>query len=161
MRVRGNNANTKMEAAHVKAWAALYCKEAYFMRNELWRIRISVLWIADVVALAATIALAIFEPEYLEGILSGNLDGMQITVGVTLLASFFWIVPPLMMFFSLVFTKSVLRWLNIIFSLLLGLLNLVDFFGRISLFEALGIARTMMIALMVTIPFLISWHGWK
>jgi hypothetical protein len=161
MKVRGNNTNTEKEAAHVKAWAALCWKEANFMKNEMWRIRISILWIADVVALAATFALAMFEPEYLEGILSGNLEGIQITVAVTLLASFFWLVPILMMYFSLVLSKSVLRWFNIIFGLLLGILNLVDFFGQITSFEASGVARTMMIALMVIIPLLIAWHGWK
>jgi len=123
--------------------------------------RISVLWIADVVALAAAFVIAIFESGYLEGILSGNLEGMEITVGVTLLALFFWLVPLIMMFFSLVLGKSVVRWLNIIFGLLLGLLNLVDFIGQISSFEASGVARTIMIALMVIIPFLIAWHGWK
>ena len=131
------------------------------MKNEMWRIRISVLWIADVVALAAAFVFASFEPGYLEGILSGNLEGMQITVGVILLASFFWLVPLFMMYVSLVLSRSVLRWLNIIFGLLFGLLNLVDFFGQITSFDALGAARTMMIALMAIIPFLIAWHGWK
>ena len=142
-------------------WAALFLKEVNFMENEMWRIRISVLWIADVVALAAAFVFAIFEPEYLNGILSGNLDGMEITVGVLLLASFFWLVPLLMMYLSLVLSKSMIRWLNIIFGILLGILNLVDFFGQISSFDPLGVARTMMITLMVIIPFMIAWHGWK
>ena len=62
------------------------------MKENMWRIRISVLQIADVIALAAAFVLATFEPGYLDGILSGNLEEMEITAGVMLLASFFWLV---------------------------------------------------------------------
>lgn len=41
------------------------------MKDHMWRVRISVLWIADVAALAAAFTLAMFEPGYLEEIISG------------------------------------------------------------------------------------------
>ena len=131
------------------------------MNDIIWRIRITVLWIADVVALAAAFVLATFEPGYLDGILSGNLDGLEITAGVILLASFFWLVPLFMMNLSLVLGRSVLRWLNFILGIILGLMNLYDFFGQVSSIEAIGIARAIMVALMAIIPFMIAWYSWK
>ena len=131
------------------------------MNDNNWRIRISVLWIADVIALAAAFVLAIFEPGYLDEISSGRLDGMEINTGVVLLASLFWLVPLFMMYLSLVLGRSAARWLNIIFGLILGLLNLFDFFGQVTSMEAVGIARTIMIALMAVIPFMIVWYSWK
>ena len=131
------------------------------MKDHMWRIRIMVLWIADVVALAAAFTLAMLEPGYLEGILSGNLEGMEISARVTLLAAFFWLVPLFMMYLSLVLGLSAARWLNIILGLLLSVLNLFDFIGQVSSMEAIGIARAIMVALMAIIPLMIAWHGWK
>ena len=131
------------------------------MKNNMWRIRITVLWIADIVALAAAFILATLEPGYLDGILSGKLEGMEISPGVTLLASFFWLIPLFMMYFSLVLGFSLARWLNIIFGSILGFLNLFDFIGQANSMEAVGIARVIMVALMAVIPFMITWHGWK
>lgn len=131
------------------------------MRFNLWRLRISVLWIADAVALTAAFILAMFEPSFLDEILSGKLEGMEINAEVLLLASFFWLVPLLMMYLTLVLNRSVLRWINIILGLILGLMNLYDFIGQVSSLEPVGVARTIMIALMAIIPFMITWHGWK
>ena len=131
------------------------------MNTNMWRIRISVLWIADAIALAAAFVLATFEPGYLNGLLSNNLEGMEISVGVLLLASFFWLIPILMMYLSLVLGRAVTRWLNIILGIILGVMNLVDFIGQISSLEVLGIARAVMVALMAVVPLLIAWHGWK
>jgi hypothetical protein len=131
------------------------------MMEYKWRIRISVLWIADAVALTAAFILGMFEPGFLDEILSGKLEGMEITMGVLLLAAFFWLVPLFMMYLSLVLGRSVLRWLNIILGLILGLMNLYDFTGQVSTVEPVGIARAIMIGLMAVIPFMIAWHGWK
>ena len=131
------------------------------MKDNMWRIQISVLWIADVVALAAAFILAMFESDYLNGLISGQLEGMDISIAVLLMASFFWIVPLFMMYLSLVLPRSIARWLNIIFGLILGLLNLFDLFNQISSMQILGIARTIMIALMAVVPLLIAWHAWK
>jgi hypothetical protein len=86
---------------------------------------------------------------------------MEITVGVLLLAALFWLIPLFMMYLSLVLGRSVLRWLNIILGLFLGLMNLYDFIGQVSPVEPVGIARAIMIALMAIIPLMIAWHGWK
>ena len=131
------------------------------MNDYKWRVRVSVLWIVDVVALAAAFTLAMFEPGILDDILSGKLEGMEINVGVMLLAAFFWLVPMIMMYLSLVLGRSAARWLNIILGLILGLLNLFDFINAVPSIEPLGIARTIMIAIMVIVPLLIAWHGWK
>ena len=131
------------------------------MKENLCRIRISVLWIADAVALTAAFILAMFEPGFLDEILSGKLEGMEINTGVLLLASFFWLVPLLMMYLTLVLNRSVLRWLNVILGLILGLMNLYDFIGQVSSVEAVGLARAIMVALMVIIPFMITWYGWR
>jgi hypothetical protein len=131
------------------------------MNDTMWRIRIAVLWIADVVALAAAFALATFEPGYLDEILSGKLEGMTINTGVMLLASFFWLVPLLMMYLSLVLGPAVTKWLSIILGLILGLMNLFDFTSQLATLEGVGIPRAIMVGLMAIIPFLIAWHGWK
>jgi cellulose synthase/poly-beta-1,6-N-acetylglucosamine synthase-like glycosyltransferase len=131
------------------------------MTDNMWRIRVAVLWIADAIAVTATFILALYEPGFLDEILLGRLEGMDINMGVLLLAAFFWLVPLFMMYFSLVLKRSALRWLNIVFGLLLGLMNLYDFIGQVTALEAVGMARAIMVALMAVIPFMIAWHGWK
>ena len=79
------------------------------MKDSMWRIRISVLWIADVVALTVAFTLATFGPGYLEEVLSGKLEGMEINMGVMLLASFFWLVPLLMMYLTLVLRQPLIK----------------------------------------------------
>ena len=131
------------------------------MKDNMWRIQVAVLWIADAIAVTATFMLALYEPGFINEIISGRLEGMEINVGVMLLASFFWLVPLFMMYLSLVLGRSVLRWLNIILGLILGLMNLYDFIGQVSSMEAVGSARSIMVALMAIIPFIIAWYGWK
>jgi hypothetical protein len=52
----------------------------------------------------------------------------------------------LMMYLTLVLGRSLLRWLNIILGLFLGLLKLYDFIGAVSSIEPIGIPRAIMIA---------------
>ena len=127
----------------------------------MWRVRISVLWIADVVALAAAFTLVLFEPGHLDELINGRVEGMEINLGVLLLTSFFWLVPLLMMYFSLVLNIKVLRRLNIILGIILALMNLFDFLSQLPTLGAIGVARAIFIALMAIIPAMIAWQNWK
>jgi len=131
------------------------------MQANMWRIRISILWIADVVALAAAYTLALLEPGFLDELLSGRLEGMGVTAGVGLIAAYFWIVPICMMYATLVLGKKSAKVWNLVLALVALLLNLVDFFSRFTSYEPEGIARTIMIGLMWIIPLIIVWHVWK
>ena len=131
------------------------------MNDQNWRYRISVLWIADVAALAAAFVLALLEPGYIQGILNGNLEAMEIDAGVTLLAAFFWLVPILLMVLSLMMAQPVVKWLSVIFGVILGLMNIFDFINQFANFDPVGLGRAIMVLLMAIFPFMIAWFGWK
>lgn len=131
------------------------------MKELQWRVRIATLWLIDAIAVSAAFALAFLEPGYLSEILSGMMEGMEINAGVLILAAVFWLIPLIMAYLSIVLKPPGIKWIIIVFGLILGLLNLFDFFGQLTSSEAIGIARALMIALMAIVPFLIAWHGWK
>jgi len=132
------------------------------MKDQFWRIRISVLWIADAVAITALFLLSMFRPGAIDEIMTGKLSGVAINASTMLLTSFLWIVPLLMMVLSLFLGRSVARGLNITFGLILGLISPIDFIDTlVSSFEAVLIAGAILQALAIAFQCLIVWHAWK
>ena len=131
------------------------------MKELTWRLRVSVLWVIDAVAVSAAFAVAFLEPGFLEEIQAGSLEGVEITGGTLVLAAIFWLVPLVMAYLSLVLGRSASRWTAIVLGVILALLNLFDLIGQLGEVGAFGVGRVLLIALMAVVPALIAWHGWK
>ena len=76
------------------------------MRELIWRIRVSVLWVVDAVAVSAAFTIAFLEPGFMEEIQSGKFEGVELTAGILVFAALFWLVPLTMAYLSLVLGRS-------------------------------------------------------
>ena len=131
------------------------------MNDLFWGIRISVLWIANAIAITAALLFALFEPGFIDDLRYGKLYGGTYNAGYLLYVASFWIVPLLMMYLSLVLRRSVIKWLNIILGLLLALVYLLYLIGQVPSFKVTWMASGILSALLVIISLMIAWHGWK
>ena len=130
------------------------------MEETNWRIRISILWLIDAISVSATFILSMLEPGTIDGILAGQLEGMDIDAGVLGLASVFWLAPLLMAYLTMAVRQNWARLFNIVLGLLLGIANTVDFISGISSGDMISYPRSLMVALMAVVPLLVAWHAW-
>jgi hypothetical protein len=82
--------------------------------------------------------MATFEPGYLNEFLSGRVEGVEINPGITLIGAFFWLVPMLMMYLSLILNPKWTRRLSITLGIILDLMNLYDLFGHVTTLTKAG-----------------------
>ena len=130
------------------------------MEETNWRIRISILWLIDAISVSATFILSMLEPGTIDGILAGQLEGMDIDAGVLGLASVFWLAPLLMAYLTMAVRQNWARLFNIVLGLLLGIANTVDFTSGISSGDMISYPRSLMVALIAVVPLLVVWHAW-
>jgi len=121
---------------------------------EDWKIKISVLWIIMTLAALGMTILHLMEPGVLEGIMAGEVLGMQITPEILLIAAIERLVPLVMAFLSLTLKDSINRWANIIVGIVYTALNLISMIGA----SAQGI---LMWASAAVATVLIVWYAWK
>jgi len=104
-------------------------------------------------ALVMTI-LMLMEPGVLEGIMEGEVLGMQITPEILLVAAIERLVPLVMAFLSLTLKDSINRWANIIVGIVYTVLNLVSAIGASPQGILMWVSATLA-------TVLINWYAWK
>jgi positive regulator of sigma E activity len=128
---------------------------------EDWKIKISVLWlIGELVAIAGNL-LELYETGLIEGLIAGELAGMQITPELMLLNAILFLIAPLMAFLSLTSKDSFNRWANIIVGIVLagfGFLTLFEYLAQQSAFLA---SQLLIEIAWIVITALIVWYAWK
>ncbi|MFC1787308.1 DUF6326 family protein [Halobacteriota archaeon] len=77
------------------------------------RVRLSVLWIFVMFNYLYCDILGLFDPVVLKGLMTGSVDGLQLTQGFLLGASILMEIPIAMVVFSLVLKYKVNRFANI------------------------------------------------
>jgi len=119
------------------------------------KVRIAVLWLFMAVAMSAHGVLSVFEPGVIEQITSGE---MQISAGMFLFMSLFWLVPLVMAFLSVTLRDLANRWGNIILGIVFAVLNifhLTEHFAHPSVHQLLIVCSTIVVAV------LIFWYALK
>ena len=119
------------------------------------KIRIAVLWLFMAVAMSAHGVLSVFEPGVIEQITSGE---MQISAGMFLFMSLFWLVPLIMAFLSVTLKDVANRWANIILGIVFAVLNifhLTEHFAHPLVHQLLIVCSTIVVAV------LIFWYALK
>jgi len=129
----------------------------YYTGGEIledWKIKIAVLWMYVTFAALLTTILYFMEPGVLEGIMAGEILGMQIAPEVLLIAAIERLGPMVMAFLTLTLPDSPNRWANII----LGIV-----YTALSIISMIGYSPQMMLmwgsAAVATV--LIVWYAWK
>ena len=125
------------------------------------KIKISVLWlIGELVAIAGNL-LELYETGFIEGLIAGELAGMQITPELMLLNAILFLIAPLMVFLSLALKDSFNRWANIIVGIVLagfGFLTVFEYLAQQSAFLA---SEILIEIAWIVVTALIVWYAWK
>jgi hypothetical protein len=126
---------------------------------EDWKIKISVLWLFDAVALLAYMTLGSLEPDVLQQFLdTGEIGGIKIGPEILLLFAIILLVPLIMAFLSLTLKNSTNRWANIIVGIVVAGLTLTDLIEALAQLSAWA---TLVTLSKVVALALIVWYAWK
>jgi hypothetical protein len=121
---------------------------------EDWKIKISVLWMYVTFAALLTTLLYLMEPDVLEGIMAGEILGMQIAPEVLLIAAIERLGPMIMAFLALILPDSPNRWVNIILGIVYTALSIISVIGS-------SLQMMLMWSSAAVATVLIVWYAWK
>ena len=130
------------------------------MEKLVWKLRITMLWIYLAVGMSASMILYIMAPGVIPDIITGEMEGMEISAGILIFFSIFWLIPLTMAFLTLVLKDTVNRYANAILGLFFGIFYIVDISGHLSRGEEFG-GHLLVGVVGIIVAFLISWHAWK
>jgi hypothetical protein len=120
---------------------------------------IAVLWVIWAMGMSVFMFLSFMKTGEIEGIISGEFNGMQINDGLLLWFGAYWFIPWILAFLSLTLKGSANRWVNfimgILFTLGLGSGSIVQAING----QPFAIIIDYIICVIVTI--IIAWNAWK
>ncbi len=119
------------------------------------QIKLSALWVARMLAGFLGDVLRFLEPGMLEQMMTGEVDGVQLTHGMLLGMAIFMVIPIVMVFLSLTLPYKANRWANIIFAILLFGFDLVGLPTYTSAYA------TFLISVGLLFNALTVWYAWK
>ncbi len=128
---------------------------------EDWKIKIAVLWLLHTSASLFVGFVMWMEPGVLEGIMAGEISGMQITPEVMLIVSIEFLVPLVMAFLSLTLKDSINRWANIIVGIVftgIALISAIESLTKPSAYSAYAVLMWLSI---IVVTALVVWYAWK
>lgn len=114
------------------------------------RIILSGLWIALMLIYLLGDVLRIFAGDFTPG----EVGGMQLTQAMLMIMALLMLIPIVMVFLSLTVTYPLIRWLNIIFAILLFVVNLVGLPGYP------GVYDKFLIIVGLVFNSLTVWYAW-
>ena len=124
-----------------------------FFMNDL-RIKLSILWVARMLAGLQGDVIRYMEPGMLEDIINGTLE-MPITEDILAMMAIMMLIPIFMVFLSVELPYKYNRWLNIIVALVFIIIDATGFIIPRPLYEnIMGIGYVVFCALIV-------WFAWK
>ena len=121
--------------------------------------RIAVLWIILAMGFSAYMLLRFLESGIIEGIISGQYGGSQISEGLLFYLAIFWFIPWILVWLSLTLKGSANRWTNFV----MGILWAIGFVYGLT--ESVSRGHSAAILVDKSIGFvaavLIAWYAWK
>jgi hypothetical protein len=129
------------------------------MEELVWKIRISVLWLIMGAGLSGAMILQMFVPGFINNIIAGEIEGMEISTGILIVFSLFWIIFLTMAFLTLVLKEKINRYANAILGIFFIFFMIYDLYSSLSAQEFSG-SNLLQIFGMI-FAFLIFWHAWK
>lgn len=130
------------------------------MENLVWKMRISILWIFLAVSMSAAMILYIMASGVIEEIITGEMEGMEISAGILMIFALFWLIPLIMAFLTLVLKDVVNRWSNAGLGLFFAVFYIIDISGHLSRGEEFG-GHALVGVAGIIVALLIFWHAWK
>lgn len=128
------------------------------MQLLLWKVRLSVLWVAIAVGMSAHMLLALVEPGTVEELIEGRMDDAEITTGLVVFAGLFWVVPLMMAFLGFVLRDPANRFTNAGVGFVITVMWAWDLIASVS--EGFS-GLTLVLAGMFAAGLSILWHAWR
>ena len=130
------------------------------METLLLKVRIAVLWIFLAVGMSASMILALMGPGFIEEVMSGEMEGMKISAGLTIFFSLFWLIPLIMAFLSVTLKDGANRKTNLILGILFLVFNIIHLISHL-VQGNLPVDHLVMCIFAIVVPALIVWYSWK
>jgi hypothetical protein len=120
------------------------------------KIKLSALWLTLMLFYIYADILGFYTPGNIEKVVSGEMEGIQITEGFLFVMALWMAIPSVMVFLSLMLQANANRWANIIVGIVsIFVLGATFFIGEFSArYTFQAIVEGVLIALIV-------WHAWK
>lgn len=125
----------------------------------VWKLRITVIWLILGAGFSGAMILQMFVPGFINSIIAGEIEGMEISTGMLLMMSLFWIVFFMMAFLTLILKEKINRYANAILGLFFTIYMIYDMYTSLSMQEFSGSNLLQVFGLIFS--FLIFWHAWK
>jgi hypothetical protein len=124
-----------------------------------WKLRISVLWIFLAVCQLAALALLMFAPGVIRGLMAGQLWGANThSAEVQIITASYALAPMAMAYLTLALTDAASRWANAV----LGAVAAASgFFGLIGQPSGTSAGADFAVIVAILVALLIVWHAWK
>ena len=124
------------------------------------KMQISLLWVSLAVMMSAVMVLYLFGggPDVLDAIRAGEVEGMQITAGLSMLFALFWLVPLAMAFLTVTLPLAVNRWVNVVMGAVWALMNGMDAVEHLGAGELGG--EPLLVVVMALASLLVVWLAW-
>jgi len=124
-----------------------------------WKTRLAVLWLFMAIGMSSYMFLFFMEPGAIEGIIKGEIEGMQIGEGLKLYFGIFWDIPLIMAVLSLILKGSASRWPNFVLGILIAILCIIGFIESVTGGKSIAILVNYFLGFAV--GALIAWYAWK
>jgi hypothetical protein len=125
------------------------------------KVRLSVLWVVMAVGTVASMFLSLLTPGAIEGIMAGEMEGMELAEWMMVLMAFFFIIPIALSILALTLKGSANRWLNFIFGIIWVIWFIFEIFGHATGGEAPSIATWLMLATGIIFSVFIVYFAWN
>lgn len=129
------------------------------MEELVWKLRISVLWLIMGAGFSGAMILQMFVPGFINNIIAGEIEGMEITNGLLIVMSLFWIVFLSMAFLTLILKDKINRYTNAVLGLFFAIYLIIEIYMSLSMQEFSGSNLVQVFG--VIFSLLIFWHAWK
>jgi len=119
------------------------------------KIKLAVLWLVFMLLYIYTDFYNLYRPEKIDAIMSGEIDGIEVTQISLLLIAIVTIIPAFMIYFSLILNYKANRILNTImgvFHLAIGIVNIIGTTWYFYMFYG---------SLLILVAILILYNTWK
>jgi hypothetical protein len=123
--------------------------------------RLSVLWVVMAVGTVAAMFLNLLMPGVIQGIMAGEMEGMELAEWMMAVYALFFIIPIALAILSLTLKGSANRWLNFIFGIIWVIWFIVEIFGHAIGGEAASVAMWLMIIAGIVISACIVYFAWN
>jgi energy-converting hydrogenase Eha subunit E len=125
------------------------------------RLILSALWAAVTFCLAFAAILGNYKPGHLEGMITGEVDGIKTTQEVLVGNAIMMVIPSVMVFLSLTLPDPIIRWANIILGIVfIGVIFITLAYYFTSNIQTWAYYYVFTITEIVLYA-LIVWYSWK